>query len=121
MEIAWNEKYKQYLNLDINNPTDGVMQDIHWALGSFGYFPTYSLGSFYAAQFFEQAKKDIPHLIIQIKNGDTSSLLEWLRNNIHQHGKMYSADELCKRITGESLNFKYFMDYAKEKYSSIYP
>ncbi|MCH2084080.1 MAG: carboxypeptidase M32 [Saprospiraceae bacterium] len=120
LEIAWNEKYKQYLDLDINNPTDGVMQDIHWALGSFGYFPTYSLGSFYAAQFFEQAKKDIPHLITQIKNGDTSSLLEWLRNNIHQHGKMYSADELCRRITGESLNFKYFMDYAKKKYSSIY-
>lgn len=120
LEAAWNEKYKHYLGLDINKPSEGVMQDIHWAHGSFGYFPTYSLGSFYAAQFYGQAKKDIPDLVDQIKSGDTSQLLKWLRANIHQHGRMYTANELCERITGERLNFKYFMDYAKEKYSSIY-
>ena len=116
----WNQKYKDYLGLDIKDDNQGCLQDIHWAHGSIGYFPTYSLGSFYAAQFFAQAQKDIPDLDQQIQGGNCLPLLDWLRHNIHQHGRMYSADELCKRITGESLNFKYFMDYARKKYSSIY-
>ncbi|MCI5081648.1 MAG: carboxypeptidase M32, partial [Saprospiraceae bacterium] len=97
-----------------------VLQDIHWAHGSFGYFPTYSLGSFYAAQFFAQAQKDLPDLSADLQQGNTANLLQWLRTNIHQHGRMYTADELCHRITGESLNFKYFMDYATQKYKQIY-
>lgn len=117
----WNEKYKAYLGLEVPDDNNGVLQDIHWAHGSIGYFPTYSLGSFYAAQFFNQALKDIPNLEKQIENGDTSNLLKWLRENIHHRGMTYNADELCKKITGEPLNFKYFMDYAREKYSAIYP
>lgn len=117
---VWNQKYKAYLGLDIKDDNQGCLQDIHWAHGSIGYFPTYSLGSFYAAQFFAQAQKDIPGLDQQIREGNCLPLLTWLRENIHQHGRMYSADELCKRITGESLNFKYFMDYASAKYGEIY-
>ncbi len=120
LDKIWNEKYKSYLGVDVPYDNNGVLQDIHWAHGSFGYFPTYSLGSFYAAQFFKQALKDVPNLSEQIENGDTSNLLNWLRKNIHQHGKTYNADELCKKVTGEKLNFKYFMDYAKEKYGRIY-
>ncbi len=120
LEAAWNEKYKKYLGLDVPNPKQGVLQDIHWAHGSFGYFPTYSLGSFYAAQFFAQAQKDLPDLSADLQQGNTANLLQWLRTNIHQHGRMYTADELCQRITGESLNFKYFMDYATQKYKQIY-
>jgi carboxypeptidase Taq len=116
----WNQKYKEYLNIDVPSDSMGVLQDIHWSHGSFGYFPTYSLGSFYAAQFFAKAKQDIPGLEAQIENGDLMPLLKWLRENIHKHGKFYKADELCKKITGEKLNFKYFMDYAKKKYSSLY-
>lgn len=116
----WNTKYKTYLNVDVPDDNHGVLQDIHWAHGSLGYFPTYSLGSFYAAQFFNQAKKDIPNLVQQIETGDTSQLLQWLRTNIHQHGKLYGAEEICKRVTGEKLNFKYFMKYAREKYEGIY-
>jgi carboxypeptidase Taq len=117
---VWNQKYKDYLGLDIKSDNQGCLQDIHWAHGSIGYFPTYSLGSFYAAQFFAQAQKDIPGLEEQIQNGDCQILLKWLRENIHQYGRMYSADDLCIKITGESLNFKYFMDYAKKKYQAIY-
>lgn len=120
LEEIWKEKYKAYLDLDIPDSNQGVLQDIHWAYGSIGYFPTYSLGSFYAAQFFAQAQKDIPNLLAEIEAGSTTNLLNWLRTNIHQHGRMYTADDLCKKITGEPLNFKYFMDYAKEKFSSIY-
>lgn len=116
----WNEKYKQYLNIDVPSDAKGVLQDIHWSHGSIGYFPTYSLGSFYAAQFFAQAQKDIPQLEEKISTGQLKPLLDWLRENIHQYGRTYKAHELCKRITGEELDFKYFMDYADRKYKSIY-
>ncbi len=120
LDKIWNEKYLSYLGVEVPDDNNGVLQDIHWAHGSFGYFATYSLGSFYAAQFFKQALKDIPNLSEQIEKGDTSKLLEWLRENIHQHGMTYNADELCEKVTGEKLNFKYFMDYAREKYNAIY-
>ncbi|HTL83082.1 MAG TPA: carboxypeptidase M32 [Bacteroidia bacterium] len=116
----WNKKYKDYLGLDVPSDSEGCMQDVHWSHGSFGYFPTYSLGSFYAAQFFAKAKKDIPELEKEIENGNFSSLLKWLRENIHQYGKRFGAKDLCKRVTGEELNFSHFMDYAKEKYGMLY-
>lgn len=116
----WNDMYKQYLNIEVPNDKSGVLQDVHWSHGLIGYFPTYSLGSFYAAQFFRQAKKEIPDLEKQIETGDNSNLLLWLREKVHRHGKFYTAAELCKKIAGEKLNFKYFMDYAKEKYEGIY-
>lgn len=116
----WNAKYKEYLEIEVPNDRKGVLQDIHWSHGSFGYFPTYSLGSFYAAQFFHYAAKDLPDLNQQIEQDNLQPLLQWLRTNIHQHGQIFPAEELCKRITGEKLNFKYFMDYARRKYSFIY-
>ncbi len=117
---VWNQKYKEYLGLDVPDDKNGVLQDIHWSYANFGYFPTYSLGSFYAAQFFSKAKKDIPSLEKNIENGNTKPLLDWLRKNIHQHGKRFSAAELCKRVTGEKLNFGFFKEYSKEKYSLLY-
>ncbi len=117
---VWNEKYKEYLGVKVPNDLKGILQDIHWAYGSIGYFPTYSLGSFYAAQFYAKAKKDIRGLEKQIAAGDSSQLLAWLRENVHRHGSTYSAAKLCKKITGEELNFKYFMSYARKKYKAIY-
>lgn len=117
---AWNEKYKEYLGVDVPSDDKGVLQDIHWSHGSFGYFPTYSLGSFYAAQFFSFAEKQIPSLKEKIRNGELSELLLWLRTNIHQHGRYYTASELCEKITGEKLNFRYFMEYARKKYAVLY-
>lgn len=120
LPAVWNAKYKEYLNIDVPNDEEGVLQDIHWSHGSFGYFPTYSIGSFYAAQFFATAKKEIPNLEEQIENGDLKPLLDFLRKEIHQNGRLFASDELCLKITGEKLNFKYFMDYAKTKYSKLY-
>ena len=117
---VWNKKYKEYLAVETPSDANGVLQDIHWSHGSFGYFPTYSLGSFYAAQFFARAKAEIPDLEKNIENGNMTLLLMWLRKNIHQFGKLYSAEELCIKITGEKLNFKYFMDYARNKYAKLY-
>lgn len=117
---TWNTLYKNYLNIEVPNDKDGCLQDVHWSHGSIGYFPTYSLGSFYAAQFFDAAKRDLPTLTEDIKKGELLGLREWLRENIHQHGMVFSAEEICKRVTGEPLNFSHFMNYAKEKYGEIY-
>jgi carboxypeptidase Taq len=116
----WNSKYKEYLGIDVTDDAHGVLQDVHWSHAGFGYFPTYSLGSFYAAQFYAQAKKDIPNLESEIEKGNTQALLTWLRDKVHRHGKYYTAEELCINITGEKLNFNYFMEYARKKYSGIY-
>ena len=117
---AWHEAYRTYLGLTPADDREGVLQDIHWAHGSFGYFPTYSLGSFYAAQFYAQAVKDIPGLEDRISEGNTAPLLHWLREKIHSQGRRYDAAELCRQITGEPLTMKYFLDYAKHKFGEIY-
>lgn len=115
----WNSKIKEYFGLKVPNDAQGVLQDVHWSHGSIGYFPTYSLGSFYAAQLFDQATKDVPGLKKKIKKGDTTPLLAWLRDKVHQHGRKYEADELVKQITGEPLNYNYFHDYVTEKYKKM--
>ena len=116
----WNKKYKEYLGIEVPDDARGVLQDIHWSHGSFGYFPTYSLGSFYASQFYSKAKEEVPGLEKEIEKGNMKPMLEWLREKVHRHGKFYSAEELCIHITGEKLNFRYFMDYARSKYTSLY-
>lgn len=117
---VWNARYREYLGVEVPDDKQGVLQDIHWSQGLVGYFPTYSLGSFYAAQFFKQAMVEIPNLILEIEKGNMSSLLQWLREKIHRHGRRYTSEELCEQITGEGLNLKYFMEYAEGKYRDIY-
>jgi carboxypeptidase Taq len=120
LPAVWNEKYKEYLNVDVPSDADGILQDVHWSHGSFGYFPTYTLGSFYAAQFFHTAENTVTGMAENARHGDYSDLLNWLRTNIHVHGRKYDPQELCTRITGEPLNVKYFMDYAKKKFRHVY-
>jgi carboxypeptidase Taq len=120
LEKVWNDAYKKYLNIEVPSPKKGVLQDVHWAHGGFGYFPTYSLGSFYAAQFFHKIQQEVPNIENDLSNGNAKPLLTWLRTNIHQHGQLYSANELCEKATGEALKFDYFMKYAQKKYRQIY-
>jgi carboxypeptidase Taq len=120
LPALWNAKYKEYLDIDVPSDAMGVLQDIHWAHGGFGYFPTYSIGSFYAAQFYATAKEEIPGLEAEIEAGNMKPLLAWLREKVHAHGRIYTADELCERITGSKLNFSHFMTYARAKYSELY-
>lgn len=120
LKEIWNAAYKKYLNIDVSSDKEGVLQDVHWAHGGFGYFPTYSLGSFYAAQFFKQAVKDKPQLLQEITERKPKALLAWLQENIHQYGRFYSAKDLCKKATGEALKFDYFMQYVENKYGEIY-
>ncbi len=120
LEELWNSKYQEYLGVTPSKPSEGVLQDIHWSHGSLGYFPTYSLGSLYAAQFYAQAEKDILGLPLQLESGNVDAFLKLMRKNIHQHGKLYTAEQLCEKFTGEPLNIAHFVKYAKKKYRGIY-
>ncbi len=116
----WNEMYKKYLGIEVPDDMRGVLQDVHWSHGSFGYFPTYTLGSLYAAQFFNQAQKDIPEIEKHISTGNLAPLLSWLRKHVHAQGRLYTSEELCEQITGEKLNDTYFLKYAQTKYTALY-
>lgn len=116
----WNDNYKNLLGVEVPDDKKGCLQDVHWSHGSFGYFPTYSLGSFYAAQFYATAKGQIQNLNNEIENGNTSWLLNWLRQNIHQKGRFYTSEDLCKDVTGSALDINHFVDYLLHKYVSIY-
>jgi carboxypeptidase Taq len=116
----WNERFKKYFGIEVDKDANGCLQDIHWSSGLFGYFPTYTLGNIYAAQFFVKAQADIPDLTQKFESGDFLTLREWLRVNIHQHGLRYRANDLCKRVTGEGLSHKPMMDYMNKKFGEIY-
>ena len=117
---AWNEKYQEFLGVVSPTATDGVLQDVHWSAGLFGYFPTYALGNLYAAQFFAQANKDLGDLHAQFRRGEFGALREWLRDKIHRFGKRYSAAELVERITGKPLSHEDLIGQLSAKYGELY-
>jgi carboxypeptidase Taq len=117
---CWNEQYQQFLGVQVPDDQSGCLQDVHWSHGSFGYFPTYSLGSFYAAQFYRQVQKDLQGLTASMEQGKTADLLAWLRQRVHAYGRTYTSEELCEKATGETLNVQYFLDYLLDKYREIY-
>lgn len=116
----WNEMYKQYLGVKVPDDAQGCLQDIHWSHGSFGYFPTYSLGSLYAAQFLSYIEKQHQDLQLQITAGNYTGIHQWLKANVYQYGRLYSSEELCNKATGEPLQLQYFMEYLFHKYAEIY-
>ncbi|MFX1315237.1 MAG: carboxypeptidase M32 [Promethearchaeota archaeon] len=116
----WNSKFEELLGIIPPNDAQGVLQDVHWSHGLIGYFPTYFLGSLYASQIYSNALKKMPSLPDDFIKGEFSNLLNYLRENIHQHGRLYRANDLIKRITGEELNSDYFIEYIEKKYCHIY-
>jgi carboxypeptidase Taq len=117
---AWNAKMKEYLGIVPPNDAQGCLQDIHWSWGSIGYFATYSLGSMFSAQLWEKAVKDIPSIPAQIERGEFADLLGWLRQNVHQHGRKFTLDELARRVTGEPLQSRSYVQYLRKKFGEIY-
>ncbi|RYY95732.1 MAG: carboxypeptidase M32 [Chitinophagaceae bacterium] len=112
----WSDQYQKWLGIAPPDDKQGALQDVHWSHGSFGYFPTYSLGSLYAAQFFAVAEKEIPNLPEAIGRGETSALLSWLREKVHRHGRYYTSDALCRSISAQSLSSEFFISYVRQKY-----
>jgi len=120
LPAAWNEKYRDFLGIEPPNNSDGVMQDIHWPLGYLGYFPTYALGNLYAAQFLEQAEKDLGDVDDQFERGEFDPLRNWLREKIHQRGQCITAAELVKETTGQPLSEQPLLDRLQAKYADLY-
>jgi carboxypeptidase Taq len=117
---AWNERMRGDLGLDVPDDSRGCLQDIHWAMGTIGYFPTYTLGNLYAAQLWEAATAATPDLRERISRGDFAPLLEWLRANIHRAGRLRPAAELCRELTGAPLGHHALMRHLNGKLRRIY-
>ncbi len=114
---AWDEKMKALLGVDTRgNHQDGAMQDVHWPAGAFGYFPCYSLGAMYAAQWFSTMRQAIPDLDSRIERGDLNAVFEWLRVNIWQQGSRWTTDELARQVSGETLNPAHFKAHLIRRY-----
>jgi carboxypeptidase Taq len=117
---AWNAKMQQSLGRTPGDDSEGCLQDIHWAMGAFGYFPTYTLGNIYCSQFYLSAREQLPGLEEGIARGEFQPLLQWLRDNIHQHGKLYSPLELVTRVSGSAPTPGPLLDYLRSKYETLY-
>jgi Zn-dependent M32 family carboxypeptidase len=130
---AWNAKMKSLLNVEVvksgegreggreGGNAKGCLQDVHWAVGALGYFPSYTLGAMMAAQLWVSAERAIPSLSAEIGRGNFQKLREWLRREVHVRGSVFtSMDELLRTVTGEPLNPEYFVMYLKRKYGELY-
>lgn len=117
---AWNDRFQKMFGLKVPQDSVGCLQDVHWSAGLIGYFPTYTLGNLYAAQFMVQARQELPSLEQDITQGKYSLLKNWLTARIHSQGQRYSATALCERITGQPLHHVPLMNYLTEKYREIY-
>lgn len=113
---AWNHKMKELLGITPSDDAKGCLQDIHWSLGDFGYFPTYALGNLFAAQFFTAFAKQHPDWEKKVETGNFSFILEWLNQNIHAYGRMYDSEALVKKVTGKSLSETAYTHYLRKKY-----
>jgi len=117
---VWNDKYEEYLGIRPSNDAEGILQDVHWAGGSFGYFPSYALGYMYAAQFKHTMLRDLPNFDSLLEEGQLESIKTWLTTKVHQFGKMKKPLEILEDVTGEGLNATYLVDYLEHKYKTIY-
>lgn len=115
----WNAKYKEYLGLSVENDRDGILQDVHWAQGSVGYFPTYALGSAYAAQFYQAMAKDLD-IDAALRTGSVAAISKWNETHIHQYGSSKFPREIIRLATGEDFDPNYYVDYLIGKYSALY-
>lgn len=120
LPAIWNDMYEEYLGIRPENDAQGVLQDVHWAGASFGYFPSYALGYMYAAQFKHAMLKDLPNYEQLLETGDLLPIKEWLTQNIHQYGKLKKPLEILHDVTGEGLNAEHLIHYLYEKFGKVY-
>jgi carboxypeptidase Taq len=120
LPVIWNDMYEKYLGIRPHNNASGVLQDVHWSSGSFGYFPSYALGYMYAAQFKHKMLEELPNFDQLLEKGNLLPIKEWLNKNIHQYGKLKKPLEIVRDVTGEGLTAHYLIDYLYDKYGNIY-
>ncbi len=117
---AWNTRFQEYLGIIPPDNAKGVLQDVHWSGGMVGYFSTYALGNLISAQIWERLNADLPDLPDQIRRGEFSQWLGWLRSHIHCYGSKYEPQELVQRVTGSKIDPAPYMRYLTQKYTAIY-
>ena len=117
---AWNDGMRDLLGITVPDDANGCLQDIHWASGLIGYFPTYALGNIVSGQLWAAAQAALPDLDAALAAGDGSPLLDWLREHVHRHGRTLEPDELLRRATGSDLDPQPVLDYLREKYTELY-
>lgn len=117
---AWNAKMKELLDITPINDAEGCLQDIHWSMGAFGYFPTYTLGNIYASQLFTTFERQHPDWEKRISKGEFNFINLWLNQNVHQYGRQYNSQSLIKKITGKDVNSIAYSQYLNKKYTDIY-
>jgi carboxypeptidase Taq len=120
LEEAWNSRMREYLGVTPPDAAKGVLQDIHWSAGLLGYFATYTLGNVIAAQLARTFRDQHPSLDDDMRRGDFSALLAWLRSNLHQHGRKFEPREAVARMTGDDINPAPYLEYLEEKYLAVY-
>ena len=117
---VWNEKFQKYFGITPPDDARGCLQDVHWSAGLIGYFPTYTLGNLYSAQFFATVRQQLGDLENQFSVGKFDGLLNWLRKNIHGHGQRYRASDLVRQVTGKPLSHEFLIKYLRQKYQPLY-
>jgi carboxypeptidase Taq len=120
LPTVWNQKYRDYLDLTIENDSEGVMQDTHWAGGAIGYFPTYALGNIYSGQILAAMENELPQWRSQIQLGDNGHIIDWLKDQIFSHGNLYDPTKFMKKVTGTAITITPYLEYLNEKYSQLY-
>lgn len=116
----WESYYQEYLGIKPTSHVNGILQDVHWAHGSFGYFPTYSIGSLYAAQIEQKLIRDLSNFKSLISTGQFNPIHQWFADNLYNLGRLHDSEALCEITTGEKLKPEYFLNYIKQKYSDLY-
>jgi carboxypeptidase Taq len=116
----WNAKMKEYLGVEPDTDANGILQDMHWSIGLFGYFATYTLGNLISVQLWEKYKDDDPQWVERIQRGEFGPLREWLRHAVHQHGRSYQPRDLVIRVTGQPVSTAPYLDYLQTKYGELY-
>jgi carboxypeptidase Taq len=115
---VWREKSLRYFGIAPPNDVVGCLQDVHWALGSFGYFPSYTIGNLYAAMLWEQLRRDLPNVDDALARGDLAPVTDWLRREVHAHGARETAGAMIVRITGQPLSAASFLGYVEAKFGT---
>ena len=119
LDEVWADMYEKYLGVRPQDASVGILQDVHWSSGDFGYFPTYALGSAFAAQFMDTIRKDID-VDDLLENNHYDTCIAWLKEHIHTYGFLYNGDELVGKVTGKPFDVEYYLQYLEEKYSKLY-
>jgi carboxypeptidase Taq len=117
---VWNQKYAEYLGVEVQNDSEGVLQDTHWASGLYGYFPSYALGNIYDGQITDTITKDLPNWRNQLSQGKLNEVNNWLKINIYSKGNLFDPEELIKKVTGKTIDSQPYLKYLNEKYSVLY-